>query len=101
MKNSPSDPDARWENLLNRARRDVGPTADLSASLRAIQHVELAPAPTGWAADFSHLFSSGPVIPACLAGAAAFALIATWQVWDTWQTLPWVQLIDSAVGGSS
>jgi hypothetical protein len=101
MKNSPPDPDARWEKLLNRARGDVGPTADLSASLRAIQQIQVAPTPTGWAAEFSHLFSSGPVIPACLAGAAAFALLATWQAWDSWQTLPWVQLIDSAVGGSS
>jgi hypothetical protein len=101
MKNSPPDPDARWENLLNRARGDVGPTADLAASLRAIREVEITPTRTGWAADFSLLFSSGPVIPACLAGAAAFALLATWQAWDSWQTLPWVQLIDSAVGGSS
>jgi len=101
MKNSPPDPDARWENLLNRARGDVGPTADLATSLRAIQPVQVVTMRSGWAADFSHLFSSGPVIPACLAGAAAFALIATWQVWDSWQTLPWVQLLDSAVGGSS
>ncbi len=101
MKNSPPDPDARWEKLLNRARGDFGPTANLAASLRAIQQVQVATAPKGWAAEFSRLFSSGPVIPACLAGAAAFALIATWQAWDSWQTLPWVQLLDSAVGGSS
>jgi hypothetical protein len=101
MKNSPPDPHSRWENLLNQARGDIGPTADLAASLRAIQQVQVATTPPGWVSEFSHLFSSGPIIPACLTGAAAFALIATWQVWDSWQTLPWVQLLDSAVGGSS
>jgi hypothetical protein len=101
MKNPPPDSDDRWEKLVQRARADVGPTADLDASLRVIRQFQIATAPKGWAAEFSHLFSSGPVIPACLAGAAAFALIATWQAWDSWQTLPWVQLLDSAMGGSS
>jgi hypothetical protein len=100
MKTPPSNPDTHWENLLRQARSDVGPPVSLPALLRAVHQAPLA-AQESWATEFSAFFSSGRIIPGCLAGATAFALLATWQVWDSWQTLPWVQLLDAAAGGAS
>jgi hypothetical protein len=100
MKTSPSDSDPNWEKLLRQARADVGPPADVPALLRAVRHAPPATR-TGWAADFSALFATSRVITSCLAGASAFALVATWHVWDSWQALPWAQLLDTTVGGGS
>jgi hypothetical protein len=100
MKTPPQNSDFRWENLLRQARADVGPPADLAALLRAVGQAPIAPR-ENWLAEFSALFSSGRFIPSCLAAAAAFAVVATWQVWDSWQTLPWVQLLDLSSGGAS
>ena len=98
--NTSPDPDSRWENLLRQAKADVGPSTDVAALLRAVRLEPMAQ-PRGWAEDFAALFASTRVIPGCLAGASAFALVATWQVWDSWQALPWVQLLDAAAGGAS
>lgn len=100
MKKSPFNPDSHWEKLLNAAQADVGPAADVPALLRAVRHAPVA-ARESWATEFSALFSSGRFIPGCLAGAAGFALIATWHVWDSLETVPWVQLLDTVTGGAS
>ena len=100
MKTPSPNPESRWENLLNQARNDVGPATDVPALLRAVRQAPLA-ARESWAVEFSALFSSGRFIPGCFAGAAAFALIATWHIWDSLQALPWVQLLDTATGGAS
>jgi hypothetical protein len=100
MKKPSSDSDPHWESLLLQARTDIAPPVDMPALLRAVRTAPLAQR-EDWASEFSALFSSGRFIPACLTGAAAFALIATWQVWDSWQALPWVQLLDVTTGGSS
>jgi len=98
MKIPPSNFDPQWENLLKQARADVGPTVDTQALLRAVRLEPLAPRES-WIAEFSALFSSGRVIPTCLAGACAFALIASWEAWNAWQEMPWAQLLDTATGG--
>lgn len=100
MKIPPSNFDSDWEKLLQRARTDVGPPADAAALLRAVRS---APGEFrgGWLAEFSALFSSGRVVSGCLAAAAAFAVVASWQVWDAWQDVPWAQMLDSATGGGS
>ncbi len=100
MKIPPSNFDPQWEALLKQARADTGPAADLPALLRVVRHAPFAPHES-WGAEFAALFSSGRVIPTCLAGACAFALVATWQAWDTWQEMPWAQLLDTATGGGS
>jgi hypothetical protein len=100
MKTPPSDSDPHWEKLLRQARMDIAPPVDMPALLHAVRTASLAH-PEDWASEFSALFSSGRFIPGCLAGAAAFALIATWQAWDSWQTMPWVQLLDVTIGGAS
>jgi len=100
MKTPPSNSDSRWDDLVRQARADVGPPVDLAALLRAVRQAPLEER-RGWFTDFSALFSSARVISGCLAGAGAFALVATWQVWDSWQVLPWIQLLDVATGGAS
>ena len=101
--NTPPDPfDSRWENLLRQARADVAPPVDGSALLRAVRLAELAsPANEGWSAEISDLFPSARMIPTCFAAAAGFAAVATWHAWDSWQALPWMQLIDASTGGAS
>jgi hypothetical protein len=100
MKIPHSDPDPRCENLLRQARSEVSPPLDIPALLRVVRHAPLG-SQESWAVQLSEFFSSWHVIPGCLAGAMAFALLATWQAWDSWQTLPWVQLLDAAAGGAS
>jgi hypothetical protein len=99
MKTPPSNPDSHWENLVQQARADVGPPADLAALLRTVRQAPVAPR-EGWAAEFTALFAFGRIIPTCLAGAGACAMIASWQAWDSWQALPWAQLLTTATGGS-
>jgi hypothetical protein len=100
MKTPPSDSDQRWETLLKQARSDVGPPTDVPALLRVL-HQPAVVARENWTTELAALFPTGRIFSGCLAGAAAFALIATWQVWDSWQDLPWVQLIDVTTGGAS
>jgi hypothetical protein len=102
MKTPPSNRENRWENLVRQARADVGPPTDVAALLRVVLGVPRVSVPReSWIGDFSSLFPSARVIPACLAGATAFALVATWQAWDSWQAFPWVQLLDITSGGAS
>lgn len=100
MNTPPSNSDSHWEKLLRQARSDVGPPADVAALLRVVRQAP-AGAPESWFADFSALFSSSRAIGSCLAAASAFALVATYHVWDTLQVLPWVQLLDTVTGGGS
>ena len=92
------DPDSRWEKLVARARDDAPPPVDLAALRQAVRAATFAPH-AGWAEEFLGLFSARPVFSACLAGAAAFALVATWQVWDLWQALPWAEWLMETGGG--
>lgn len=102
--NTPTDDsDPRWENLLRQARADVGPPVDVSALQRVVREATIiSPTSTGdWTAEISALFPSARMIPGCLAAALALAAIATWHAWDSWQTLPWMQLLDPGSGGVS
>lgn len=101
--NTPSDPsNSHWENLLRQARSDVAPPIDVAKLLRVVRQAEPAPCVSaGWADEISALFPSARMVPGCLAAAAAFGAVATWHAWDSWQTLPWVQLIDASTGGGS
>jgi len=98
MKTPRPDSDSRWEKLLRQAQADAGPPADLTALLRAVRQAPPA-AQAGWATEFTALFSSARIVSGCLAGATACALFTTWQVWDSWQALPWAQLLITAAGG--
>jgi hypothetical protein len=97
MKENP-DPELRWKKLVAQARKDVGPTTDVPALLRAVREIS----PTvrdSWSAEFAKLFATGRALSSCLAGAGAFAAIASWQAWETWQALPWAQWLATTTGG--
>jgi hypothetical protein len=98
MNPSGSDPHHHWDQLLRTARADQGPEADVPSLLRALQREKPAEA-GGWTSDFSRLFASRRVIAGCLAGASAFAVIASWHAWNAWQCVPWAQLLDPNAGG--
>jgi hypothetical protein len=96
--NENPDSEIRWKKLVARAKADVGPPADLPALLRAVR--EASPvAQAGWAGEFSALFASGRFLSGCLAGTFACALFASWQVWESWQALPWGQWLVTTTGG--
>lgn len=99
MKTPRPDPDVRWETLLRQARADAGPPTDLTALLRVVRSAELPDRP-GWMSDFTALFAPRGALPACLGGACAFALFASWQIWSFWQALPWAQLLAITTGGA-
>lgn len=99
MNNAPEDSEARWENLLRRAQRDTAPSVNVPALLRAVRTAATEPR-RGWTGDFLALFGSGRVAAGCLAGAAAFALLASWQAWTLWEVMPWVQLVATTTGGA-
>lgn len=104
MKTPRPESDLRWEKLLQQARADVGPPADLNALLRVVR---AAPSPAsveeraGWAAEFFALVNAARLVPLCLGGTAAIASVVTWQVWEWWEALPWAQLLMDATGGVS
>jgi hypothetical protein len=101
MKNQPDSDSARaWAERLRRARADVPPPVDRAALLRSVRSAMLpAPEPPGWTAELARLFSPAKIVPACLGAAAAIALFASVQAWDTWQALPWAQLLGTINGG--
>jgi len=101
MKTPPSNFDPRWDKLLQRARPDVPPAADVAALHRVVREAQ-AVAPKGWAAEVFAFFESSRLLPWCGVGACIFTLVATWEAWDWWQTLPWVaQLLAMTTGGLS
>ena len=63
MKTPPSDPDSRWEKLVQQARADVGPATDLPALLRAVRNAPVASRGGGWAAEFTALIAFGRAFP--------------------------------------
>jgi hypothetical protein len=101
--NTPTEnSDSRWENLLRQARADVAPPVNVSALQRVVRDTAISPVENeGWAAEISALFPSTGMIPGCLAAALALAAVATWHAWDSWQALPWMQLLDASTGGGS
>jgi hypothetical protein len=101
--NTPTDDsDPHWENLLRQARADVAPPVDVDALQRAVSQTAIGPLENeSWAMEISALFPSTRMIPGCLAATAALLAVATWHAWDSWQTLPWMQLLDASTGGAS
>lgn len=97
MNSPPPSPQDRWNDLVQRARADAPPPVDLAATLRAVRTATSQP--SGWLADFAALFATRAALRTCLLGTAAFAAMATWQVWTFWDALPWVQLMSPTVGG--
>lgn len=98
MKPTHSPSEDRWQDLVQRARSDAPPPVDTSALLRAVRAAADEPQ-AGWLAEFALLFGRRGAMAGCLAGAAAFALVATWQAWDLWQALPWAQMVATTTGG--
>jgi len=99
MKTSPSNPDSRWDELVRQARSDCGPAIDGPALLRAMRQAPVT-LREDWVTEFTALFASARVVPACLAASCAFAGFASWQAWNAWQVLPWAELLSTATGGS-
>ena len=99
MKTPPPNPDSHWDELVRQARADCGPAADVPALLRAVRQAPVS-VREDWAAEFTALFASVRVVPACLAASCAFAGFAGWQAWNAWQVLPWAELLSTATGGS-
>jgi hypothetical protein len=101
--NTPTDDsDSHWENLLRKARADLAPPVDVSALQGVVRRATIGPVENeSWAAEISALFPSARMIPGCFAAATALAAVATWHAWDSWQTLPWLQLLDASTGGAS
>ena len=93
--------------MLQQARADVGPPADLDALLRVVRAAPapVVPAPAeesgSWAEEFFALVGAARIVPLCLGGTAAIASFATWQVWEWWEALPWAQLVMDTTGGVS
>jgi hypothetical protein len=100
MKKTHTDAERRWQASLELARADMAPPVDVNALLRVVRQAPLE-TPAGVLAEFSRLFASRRIVSACLASAAALALLASWEAWTTWESLPWAQLLVSATGGVS
>ncbi len=101
MNTLPDPGDSRWEDLLDRARKDRPAPVDLAALQRQVRHEarRLATARRAVALDWTALLPFRSVVSSCLAGTCAFTLIASWQVWQWWQVLPWAQLLVASSGG--
>ena len=100
--NTPPDPgDSRWNDLLARARKDQPAPVDLAALQRGVnlEARRLATARRTVAPDWTALLPFRSLVSSCLAGTCAFTLIASWQVWQWWQVLPWAQLLVASSGG--
>lgn len=93
------DPDERWQALLRQAQADQAPPVHLPSLFHAIRAASTTE-PQGWSAEFLAVFGSSRITRACLGTALLVAGVATWQVWELWQTLPWAELVLVA-GGSS
>lgn len=100
MKTPGSDSEQRWEKLVQQARADAGPPANLEAVVRAVHSAQWGP-PEGWGADLHALLAASRIIPFCLAGIAASGAFALWEVWDWWDTLPWAQFLAATAGGGA
>lgn len=99
----PTSSDSNWENLVRRARADVGPPADLTALRRVVREAAVtaaAPMTGGWLAEFFALSISTRVLSACVTIAALCGAAATWEAWTVWQTLPWAQFLGGTTGGA-
>lgn len=99
MKKSGPDSESHWENLLRKARADIGPEVNTAALLRSMREASVTKRES-WLEEISDLFASTRVVLTCLAGAAAIALVTVWQVWETWQVLPWAEWLANATGGT-
>jgi hypothetical protein len=97
MKKPRLNSDSRWDKLVRQAQADAGPPANLSALLRAVRAATEETRP-GWITEFASLFNVRRVLPACVTGTVAIALVTTWEAWNVWQALPWAQLISTGGG---
>ena len=101
MKRPESNFGPEWEKRLQQARADSVPPIDVSALLRVVRSEPLRANDEGWTAAFSQRFAERRAFATCLAGAGAFALLASWPVWECWQELAWVQMLAPTLGGAS
>jgi membrane-associated protease RseP (regulator of RpoE activity) len=101
MKRTPSPSDSHWENLVRRARHDVGPSVDLAALKRVVREAATAePLSDGWFGEFFELSISARVLSGCVTIAGLCGAAASWEAWTAWQTLPWAQFLGSTTGGA-
>jgi len=100
MKRPEHNFDPEWEKRLPQARADSVPSIDLPALLRAVRQEPLRANDEGWTAAFSQCFAQRRAFVTCLAGVGAFALLASWPIWECWQELAWVQMLAPTVGGA-
>lgn len=89
-----------WDDLVRRARADAPPPLDTVALLRAVHQAAPEPQPD-WFAAFAEFFGSRRALATCATLAAGFALVATWEAFDVWQTLSWAECLALGAGGVS
>lgn len=94
-----SNSEDRWNGLVRRARRDAAPPVDTAALLAAVRRAAAEPRP-GWLGDFTALFAARRPLAACLASAAALAVLAGWQASVFWHDMAWAQMVNAAIGGA-
>ncbi|HEY0947711.1 MAG TPA: hypothetical protein VGD81_20680 [Opitutaceae bacterium] len=92
----PPDP-SDWDNLVQRARRDVSAPVDLAALLRVVRAAASpAPVPT-FLGEFAALFATRRAMTVCAAAALACMVLAGWQSWSAWEELsPWAEFSGGA-----
>jgi hypothetical protein len=88
-----------WNALLEKAKHDRNPAADLPALLRAAWQQAKAE-PRGWGVDLATIFLPGRFMPAFLVSTGACAFFIVWQVLDLLEMLPWAQLLELSSGGA-
>jgi hypothetical protein len=92
-------PESEWLKRVEAARADRGPAPDMDGLLRAVRAAANEPR-GGWTAEIAVVFARGRLGRVCLLGAAASAIVASWQVWMIDQALPWAQLLVDSTGGT-
>lgn len=97
MNNPPSESDRHWQEKIDRARADIGPSVDVAALLRAVRQATKRPRP-GWLESFAGLFSPQRAVPVCLLAAALITAASSWDTWNVWQALSWGEWMTTGGG---
>lgn len=84
--------DSRWHDLIQRARADTPPAADVAALIHSVRAA--AQTPATWWSELAALLEIRGALPACLAAICVLGALSLWQAWQAWeQVSPWAQLL--------
>lgn len=94
---NPPDPSG-WNDLVQRARRDMPAPVDLPALLRVVRAAATSPLPVPtFLGEFAALFATRQAMALCAAASFACVALAGWQTWSAWQELgPWAEFTQGA-----